>query len=101
MIRSSSFLAADVNFVSLEHKAHDARITTIALTVIMLVLTGVSLALFGISTLPPQMTMGLGMFASLGGIFFGTVAGGVFIGALTHLAILGVRNYQLRRNEIR
>lgn len=77
-----------------ERKARDARITAFALTIVALVFIAIAFTLFGLATLSPELTMGLGIFPFLAGTFLGAVGIGAFIGALTHLAISSVRDCQ-------
>ncbi|MCC5831639.1 MAG: hypothetical protein JJU12_01160 [Chlamydiales bacterium] len=83
-----------------ERKARDARITAFALTIVALVFMSLAFALFGASTLPPEVTMGLGMFPYLGGTLIGTMGIAVFMGALAHMAIASVRDCQSRGWEL-
>jgi len=84
---------------SSERKARDSRITAFALTIIAIIFIAIAFALFGMATLSPELTMGLGIFPYLAGTFLGAVGIGIFIGALAHFAIGSVRDCQKQEWE--
>ncbi len=77
---------------------NEARITAFALTIVSIVLTAIAFVLYGVATLSPEMTMGLGFFPYLIGVSLQALGVVVFVGALAHLAIASVRDCQARRS---
>lgn len=86
-----------------DQQASEMRITAMALAIISIVFLSVSLALFGVGTLPPEMILGLGVFPSLAGFFLSAVGAGIFLGSVSVCALSIVRSCQhryLMRNYI-
>jgi hypothetical protein len=77
-----------------DYKAHNARITAIALGFLTIFLLAGSFVLFGLGTLPPTFLMGLGVLPYLGGAFLSFVALGVLFGMLIFIALAAVRTSQ-------
>ncbi len=77
-----------------DRQERDELISACALAVITLVLFVLAFTFFGVSSLPADVMMGLGIFPFLAGTFLGATGCGVFLGAVASLAIASVRNCQ-------
>lgn len=99
--RPSNFQASELEVLvaKSDKRVRENLITAFALCIITIFLFSLAFALFGAGQLPPDITMGLGIFPDLSGALLCAVGTGIFIGAVAHFAIASVRHCQKKHWE--